>query len=118
MPRAEKSLKDHLAERRPLPIEEATSIMSDVAAALASLGGKVVHRDIKPANVLLLGGQWCLADFGIARYAEASTSADTHKWAWTKAYNAPERWRDERASPASDVYSFGVMAYEMLSGTR
>jgi len=116
MPRADRSLRDHLDKRGMLSAEESIAILSDVATGLSGLGGKIVHRDIKPENILLLDGNWCLSDFGIARYAEAATSADTHKWAWSWPYNPPERWRAERASPASDVYSLGVMAFEMLSG--
>lgn len=116
MPRAAKSLRAHLTERTSLPHVETVAILTDIAMALTDLQGRVVHRDIKPENVLLLDGRWCLSDFGIARYAEASTAPDTHKWAWTPAYNPPERWRDERATSASDIYSLGVMAFEMLSG--
>jgi len=116
MPRAAKSLRTHLTDRGSLSPEEAVAILSDVAMALADLQGRVVHRDIKPDNILFLDGHWCLSDFGIARYAEASTAPDTHKWAWTPPYNPPERWRGERATPASDTYSLGVMAFEMLSG--
>ena len=80
------------------------------------LEGKVVHRDLKPENVLRLDGRWCLADFGISRYAEATTAPDTRKFAMSPQYAAPERWRAERASGAADVYAVGVMAYEMLTG--
>lgn len=119
MPRADKSLRQHLeGASAALSSEEAVLVLVDVAEALSGLEGTVVHRDLKPENVLLLGGHWCLADFGIARYAEATTSADTHKFAMTPPYAAPEQWRGERATPATDVYSFGVMAYEMISGAR
>jgi serine/threonine-protein kinase len=119
MPRAEKSLRQHLdaqAERR-LDVEEAVAVLSGVALALSDLDGKVVHRDVKPANTLLLQGRWCLADFGISRYSQATTAPDTRKFALSPQYAAPERWRNERASASTDVYSLGVMAYEMLAGS-
>ena len=115
MPRAEYSLRDQL-DSNGVCVDRATNVMKDVACALIDLNGRVVHRDIKPENTLWLDGHWCLADFGISRYAEATTAPDTQKHALTPAYAAPERWRSERASPATDVYSLGVMAYEALSG--
>ena len=115
MPQAEKSLRQHLADvGGRLPVEEAVAILTDVAEALASLEAGVVHRDLKPENVLLYEGHWCLADFGIARYAEATTAPDTHKFAMTPPYAAPEQWRGERATSATDVYALGVLAFEVL----
>lgn len=117
MPRAEKSLRDHLRLAGPaLSLEQAIPILIDVAQTLEDLATSVVHRDIKPENVLLLGGHWCLADFGIARYADATTGDVTWKGFMTKAYAAPEIWRDEHVTPSADIYSFGVMAYETLTG--
>lgn len=78
----------------------------------------MVHRDLKPENVLLLDGHWCLADFGISRYAEATTAPDTKKFSMTAQYAAPEQWRWQRASSATDMYAFGVIAYELLTGAR
>ncbi len=119
MPRAEKSLRQHLEEAEShLDVPESVSILNDATAALVDLNGKVVHRDLKPENVLLLNDSWCLADFGISRYAEATTAPDTQKFALSPPYAAPERWRSERASSATDVYSLGVIAYEMLAGSR
>lgn len=119
MPRADRSLRQHLDDSGPLEMAEASKILIDVADALAGLAGRnVVHRDLKPENVLLLDGRWCLADFGISRYAEATTAPDTQKFAMSRAYAAPERWRSIRATGAADVYSFGIMAYEMLVGER
>jgi serine/threonine-protein kinase len=92
------------------------AVLSDIAATLADLDGKVVHRDLKPENVLLLDGRWCLSDFGISRYAEATTAPDTQKYALSPPYAAPERWRNERATIATDVYSLGVIAFGLLSG--
>jgi eukaryotic-like serine/threonine-protein kinase len=119
MPRAEKSLHQHIADAGgSLDVAETVSILSDIAEALADLEGRVVHRDLKPANVLFLNGHWCLADFGISRYAEATTAPDTQKYALSPPYAAPERWRNERATSATDVYAVGVMAFELLSGSR
>jgi hypothetical protein len=119
MPRAEKSLRQHLEEAGgKFTVDEAVAVLIDVAVALESLKEKVVHRDLKPENVLLYKGHWCLADFGIARYAEATTAPDTRKFAKTPPYAAPEQWREEKATHATDVYAFGIMAFEFLQGKR
>lgn len=120
MPRADKSLRERLSEvgSTGMDRDEALAVLADMVVALVDLDGKVVHRDLKPENVLLLGGTWCLADFGISRYAEATTAPDTRKFALSPPYAAPERWRNERASSATDIYALGVMGYEMLAGRR
>jgi serine/threonine-protein kinase len=118
MPRAETSLAKHLEQHQPsLSIEEALPILRDIATALAALDGVIVHRDLKPSNVLLLDGSWCLADFGISRFADAATASDTRKNAKTWKFAAPEQWLGQRASTATDVYAFGVIAYLLLAGT-
>ena len=117
MPKAEMSLADLLSEAGgPVPAVQATSILLDVAEALASMKNRVVHRDVKPGNILFLDGRWCVADFGISRYAEATTAKNTRKFARTPQYAAPEQWRDERATSATDVYAFGGVAYHLLAG--
>ncbi|WP_329086888.1 serine/threonine-protein kinase [Streptosporangium sp. NBC_01469] len=117
MPRAEISLDDYLRKlNSKVEISEAINILSNIAHALASLDGRVVHRDIKPANILFHEGKWCLADFGISRYAEATTAPDTRKLALSKPYAAPERWKEERASIATDIYSLGIIAHKLLTG--
>lgn len=118
MPRADESLRDRLRSERVLGLEDAVRVLKDMTEALADLDGKVVHRDLKPENVLLLEARWCLADFGISRYAEATTAPDTQKFALSPPYAAPERWRNERATTATDIYAVGVMAYEMVVGER
>jgi eukaryotic-like serine/threonine-protein kinase len=117
MPRADKSLRQYLGDlSNPPETPEAIAILTDIAAALSDLDSRIVHRDLKPENVLLLGGAWCLADFGISRYAEASTAPDTQKYALSPPYAAPERWRNERAAKATDIYSLGVIAFELVTG--
>ena len=118
MPRAEMSLRDYLQRHDRLEPDDAKLILVDIANALIALDGRVVHRDLKPENVLRLEGAWCLADFGIAKYAEQTTALDTKKFSKSAQYAAPEQWRFERATGATDVYALGVMAFEMLHGDR
>lgn len=120
MPRAEMSLHDYLERNAlPLDLEESKAILIDISTALEDLKNRsdpVVHRDLKPKNVLRLNGTWCLADFGISRYAEATTAADTRKEILSQSYAAPERWNWERATDRTDIYSLGVVAYFLCSG--
>ncbi len=119
MPEAEKSLSDYIEEiDGRFEVEEAVKILRNIVEALVDIEGRIVHRDIKPSNILLLDGTWCLADFGISRYAEATTATDTRKFAMTPPYAAPEQWRSERATSATDMYAMGVVAYELLAGKR
>jgi len=118
MPKAEKSLRQFLEEKSTVLGEaETVSILQDIALALSSIDEKVVHRDLKPENVMLYAGRWCLIDFGIARYAEASTAGHTKKFSMTPKYASPEQWRHEHTTGATDIYSFGVMGYELVSGS-
>jgi hypothetical protein len=118
MPRADRSLRDELISKGgALDIPDVVQVLEDVAEALEGLVTRgVVHRDIKPENILLLNGKWCLADFGISRYAAASTQANTHKYRLTPAYAAPEQWRWEHATSAADIYALGIIAYELIVG--
>ena len=119
MPKATGSLRSHLESAGgPLQLDETVEILQDIAQALVGIADIAVHRDLKPENVLQLDGSWCLADFGIARYAEASTDPATRKASFTKQYAAPEQWKYEHATAAADVYAFGIIAYEMLTGRR
>lgn len=118
MPKAAESLRKKLTRSGgKVPSVDAIAILNDVATALVDLEKKAVHRDLKPENILHLDGKWCLADFGISRYAEASTATDTHKFSMTPPYAAPEQWRAEHATSATDIYAFGCIACEILSGS-
>ncbi|HET9654882.1 MAG TPA: serine/threonine-protein kinase, partial [Kineosporiaceae bacterium] len=117
MPKAQGSLRNRLNDALgPLPLTETVKVLTEVAETLEDLQGRIAHRDLKPDNVLYLDGKWCLADFGISRYAEATTVANTFKGAWTRAYAAPERWLNERATSAADIYALAVSGYELLTG--
>jgi serine/threonine protein kinase len=112
------TLEERLADERPLPDDETAAIASQLAAGLAHAHEHgVVHRDVKPANVLLDGeGRAKLADFGIARVADADVITEAGTIIGTAAYISPEQAAGTAATPASDVYSFGVLLYRMLTG--
>lgn len=82
---------------------------SDGSGAMA-----VQHRDIKPQNILLVGGCAKVADFGLARALEGSTSG--HSGGMTPTYAAPEFFAG-RTSSQSDQYSLAV-TYCHLRGGR
>ena len=116
MEKAERSLQDLINESAPLEQAEAVEILSQAAKGLMEIG-EVVHRDIKPANILFEGGKWKIADFGIARFVEKSTSLETLKGFLSEQFAAPEQWDSERASPATDIYALGCIAHCLLKGT-
>lgn len=116
MPIADRSLDRHITDSGTLTEEEAVSILRAIAKGLLE-AANIVHRDLKPGNVLLHAGTWKIADFGIARFVEDSTSARTLKDALSPAYAAPEQWRLERASPRTDVYALGCVAHTAITGT-
>jgi serine/threonine-protein kinase len=120
------TLRDRLDERKRLPVDEAVSVLRDVASALAHAHWRgIVHRDIKPENVLLSGGYAQVTDFGIARAISQSRAAHPAPGQLTEiglaigtpSYMAPEQVAGDAAMDQRvDVYAFGCLAYELLTG--
>ncbi|MEX0788518.1 MAG: protein kinase [Anaerolineales bacterium] len=113
------TLKANLS-RGPLAKSEGLRIVETVGGALSyAHSQRVLHRDIKPSNILLApdGGIY-LADFGLARIAQAGESTLSNDMLLgTPQYISPEQARGERnLDEGTDIYSFGVVLYEMVVG--
>jgi serine/threonine-protein kinase len=113
------TLKARLS-RGPLNAAEITRVVDSVGSALAYAHKQgILHRDIKPSNVLINNeGQMYLADFGLARIAQAGESTlSSDSIMGTPQYISPEQARgDKDLDAGTDIYSFGVMMYEMVVG--
>ena len=115
MARAQQSLQDLVEKAAPLAEPDVLEIIDAIVGGLIEIG-ELVHRDLKPGNVLLHNGVWKIADLGLARFVEASTSANTMKGFLSAQYAAPEQWRDEHATKATDVYALGCIIYALMTG--
>ena len=75
----------------------------------------VLHRDVKPSNLLLdpKGNVW-VADFGLAKAADAEDLTHSGDIVGTVRYMAPERFAG-RCDARSDVYALGLTLYELLA---
>jgi serine/threonine protein kinase len=104
----------------PLTTEEINNVVESVGSALAYAHKQgILHRDIKPSNVLIgIDGQMYLADFGLARIAQAAESTlSSDMIMGTPQYISPEQAMGEKnLDEGTDIYSFGVMLYEMVVG--
>ncbi len=113
------TLKAQMA-RSPLSKKEILRNVAAVGSALSYAHEQgILHRDIKPSNVLLAKEEKIfLADFGLARIAQAGKSTlSTDAMLGTPQYISPEQAMGKRDLGAgTDIYSFGVMLYEMVAG--
>jgi serine/threonine protein kinase len=107
-----------LEGRGPLPPPEAVGLALQACHGLAHAHEHgLVHRDVKPHNLLLRSdGTLKVADFGIARAAEATALTEVGAVLGTAAYLAPEQAAGGAVTPATDVYALGAVLYELLTG--
>ncbi|MFH1268421.1 MAG: serine/threonine-protein kinase, partial [Planctomycetota bacterium] len=130
-----------LADRGPLPVEEAVGYVIQAARGLEYAHSEgVVHRDIKPGNLLLdQRGTVKVLDMGLARIREGTGSFFAEKGACpptppatapdaltqsgqvmgTYDYMAPEQAQDTHsADHRADIYSLGCTLFRLLTGRK
>lgn len=95
--------------------EELTQMFLQLSYGMAAINSVLVHRDIKPENILIKDGVLKITDFGLAKYAEATTRSITFKGYGTRQYCAPEVWKNEKNSIKMDIYSMGIVFYELAT---
>jgi serine/threonine protein kinase len=120
-------LARRLALAGPLPVAEACSHIRQAALGLHhAFEQGMIHRDIKPHNLMLARGgtnepfgRVKILDFGLARFANASSSAQTVSGMilGTVDFMAPEQADDARTvDTRADIYSLGCSLYYLLTG--
>jgi serine/threonine-protein kinase len=122
-------LSARLAERGPLPIEQAADFVLHACVALAGAhAAGIVHRDIKPGNLFCTqGGDGeplvKVLDFGISKLTEAAQRGDGLSVTKTAAvlgsplYMSPEQIRSSKdVDLRTDIWSLGVVLFELVAG--
>ena len=128
-----KTLRERIAGRPPLPLDQVLDLGIQIADALAAAHAKgIVHRDIKPANIFVTTrDQAKILDFGLAKLSPATAGVATSQMPTaptevlltrpgtaigTVAYMSPEQVRGEDVDARTDLFSFGIALYEMVTG--
>lgn len=115
-----RNLGQILKEKHKLPIEDALSIVSQVAGALSDASAKgVVHRDLKPSNIMVDDmGKVKVTDFGVAHFQDNENQlTSTGLFLGTPEYASPEQATGLELDVRSDIYALGTVLYNMLSGS-
>ena len=117
-------LSQILAQRGPLPIEEAADYLLQACEAIAEAHGRgIVHRDLKPQNLFvthLNDGTPTVKvlDFGISKAIDEAapnlTATDTVMG--TPLYMSPEQVRSlKNVDLRSDIWALGAILFELLT---
>jgi serine/threonine protein kinase len=114
-----KSLDDRIRDHGPLPVDDMTKIVGEIASALDALhAAGLVHRDVKPSNILLDEERGALlTDFGLAKRRDYSMLTAPGQMLGTLDYIAPEMLRGSEPGASADLYALGCVVFECLAGT-
>jgi serine/threonine-protein kinase len=122
------NLQSLVAERGPLPVEEAVDYLLEACEALAEAhGAGVVHRDLKPANLFLTRDAYGessikVLDFGISKCLTPGVATDpgltdSRTMMGSPAYMSPEQMRSSRnVDHRTDIWGLGTALFELVTG--
>jgi hypothetical protein len=120
---ADRNLHETLLEyqeagRPGVPRDVLLGFLDDAAVGLDHLIEKhnLQHLDVKPRNLFVVADRVKVADFGLVKQLERSSSSGLMGGV-TPVYAAPETFQN-KISKHSDQYSLGVVYVELLSGKR
>lgn len=114
----ELTLAELLQDRQRLEIEEAVTVVAELASALDALHeAGVVHRDVCPANVVIdSAGSAHLGGFALVKDNTGTALTEAGQALGSVDYMAPEQIRGEGVGPAADVYALACVCFETLGG--
>jgi serine/threonine protein kinase len=120
---ADKNLHELLQEyqnagRPGIPRDLLIGLLDDAAVGLDHLIEKhnLQHLDVKPRNLFMVADRVKVADFGLVKQLERSSSSGLMGGV-TPIYAAPETFQN-KISKHSDQYSLAVVYVELLTGKR
>ncbi|HEY7597259.1 MAG TPA: protein kinase [Actinophytocola sp.] len=112
------TLRQRINTDGALPAGQVAGLGARLATALAHVHANgIVHRDVKPSNVLIdSGGDYYLADFGLAWALGSARLTNTGELVGTACYLAPEQVTGAVVGPEADIYALGLVLLECLTG--
>ncbi|MHB9138269.1 MAG: protein kinase domain-containing protein [Victivallaceae bacterium] len=107
-----------ILKHRRLTELEASQLAYDIIRGIKALrNNKIVHLDIKPGNILLSGGHYKLADFGMVIPRKSATMPLNAEIWGTAGYISPEYLTSEQElTSKSDIYSLAITLYQAITG--